>query len=325
MNKESAGSFKTTVAEQRQFALSRLRVSLVVLSLLVPPAASMFMAYDALVTRYIVRHLVPPGTAESSLPSRQVVSVMGRIRAQPVQLPEGYPQFRNALMVIELHEQYRHGKRGGWRPTRRQVWISDPATFEMWQLAPRLIENAAFDWYRASPCAHYSPRPGWVANCDRDYAYSEDDDDLRYSYRVTPIPEVTMTIIAAVTSGGQLTTIEHRLSAPPANLVLWENGPSDVAGWLRQRLARQSAWSAFWAILSLGVVWGYMYATLRSDGKRTVLRALGGGLWRALATVAPLIAVFWPFDGPGFIAVAFIGAFVYVVTGFALWASVGSK
>ncbi len=94
-------------------------------------------------------------------------------------------------------------------------------------LDQNLIRNARFDAYRASPCSQYDAQPGWAADCDKNYAYREGDDDLRYSYEVTPIPELTMTIIAAV-SHGKLATIEHRLSAPPADFVLWTNGTPDV-------------------------------------------------------------------------------------------------
>jgi hypothetical protein len=278
----------------------------------------MFMAYDAAVTQYVARHIVLLPAFETGLPQGQVVAAAGSVRAVPVQMPTGYAQFENALMVIERHESYKHGKHGGWKTTRSHEWISDPASVDGLTLDPGLIRNAHFDSYRASPCSQYDAQPGWVADCDKNYVYREGDDDLRYSYEVTPIPEAPITIIAAV-SNGKLGTIEHRLSAPPANFVLWTDGTPDVRDWLHHRLERQAAWSVFWAAVSLLIVWRHMYLALRRDEFRTVWRALDGGLWRAAVTVSPFVAIAWPFDGPGFIAVALFGAFVSAVIGFVLW------
>ncbi len=321
MNESSHRRFKNSLARRWDYPASKLLTLLVMVSLVVPPAASIFMAYSALVTRYVARHVVPSGAPEAELPFGQVVAVVGRIRAKPVQMPSAYPQFENALMIVERHEWYKHGRRSGWKTGSIHVWISDPATFAGWQLDSRLVQEAEFDWYRASPCTHYVPRAGWVADCDKGYAYREGDDDLRYSYEITPIPQETMTIVAAA-SGEKLTPIEHRLSAPPADFVLWTSGTPDVGSWLLQRLAGQMTWAVFWAAVTLAAIWWYMYAQLRREGGRTTWAAFAGGCWRALATTAPLAGVTWPFDGPGFIAVAFIGAFVSVIVGFALWLSV---
>jgi hypothetical protein len=157
-----------------------------------------------------------------------------------------------------------------------------------------------------------------VADCAKNYAYRDGNDDLRYSYEVTPIPEATMTIIAAV-SNGKLGTIEHRLSAPPANFVLWSSGTADVRDWLHQRLKRQAGWSVLWAAVTLLVTWRHMYTALRRDEFRTVWQALDGGLWRAAAAMAPVIAIAWPFDGPGFMAAGLLGGLVSAVIGFVLW------
>ena len=162
-------------------------------------------------------------------------------------------------------------------------------------------------------------QPGWVADCDENYAYRAGDDNLRYSYEVTPISELTMTIIAAV-SNGKLATIEHRLSAPPADFVLWTDGTPDVTVWLDRRLKRQVAWSVSWAVISLLVVWWHMYAALRRDEFRTVWQALDGGLWRC--RLRPWLRSSrspWPFHEPGFMPVALFGAFASAVIGLVLW------
>jgi hypothetical protein len=310
--------FREPLTGQWEAATFKLRTTVIIATLLGPPTGMMFTAYDAAVTRYVARHVVQAQAFEAGLPQGQVVAAAGQIRAKPVQLPAGYPQFDNALMVIERRERYKRGKHGGWTPTGTQVWVSDIATLNGWTLDQRLIENARFDSYRASPCSQYDTRPGWVADCDKNYAYREGDDNLRYSYEVTPIPESTMMVIAAV-SNGKLATIEHRLSAPPADLVLSTNGTPDVADWLDQRLKRQAAWSVFWAAVSLLVIWWHMYAALRRDEFRTVSRALDGGLWRAAVTMVPIAPIAWPFDGPGFMAAAWLGALVSVAIWFVLW------
>ena len=310
--------FSKPTTGQWEAATFKLRMAVITVTLLGPPAGAMFMAYDAAVTRYVAHHVVQSQAFGAELPQGQVVAAVGQIRARPVQIPTGYPQFENALMVIERRERYKRGKGGGWKPTGTQVWISGSATLDGWTVGQRLIDNARFDSYRASPCGQYDAQPGWVADCDKNYAYREGDDDLRYSYEVTPIPESTMTIIGAV-SNGKLATIEHRLSAPPADLVLWTNGTPDVTDWLDRRLKRQAAWSVFWAAVSLLVIWRHMYAALRRDEFRTVWQALDGGLWRAAVTMAPFAAVAWPFDGPGFMAVALFGALGSAVIGFVLW------
>jgi hypothetical protein len=101
--------------------------------------------------------------------------------------------------------------------------------------------------------------------------------------------------------------------------VLWTDGTPDVTDWLYQRLKRQAAWSVFWTAVSLLVIWRHMYAALRRDEFRTVWQALDGGLWRAAVTMAPLAAIAWPFDGPGFMAAALLGALLSAVIGFVLW------
>jgi hypothetical protein len=290
----------------------------ITVTLLGPPLGMMAMAYDAAVTRYVARHVVPAQAFEAGLPQGQVVAAAGRIRAEPVQLPAGYPQFQNALMVIEHHELYEHGKHGGWKRTRSHVWFSDGVTLDGWTLDQDLIRNAGFDFYQASPCGQYDAQPGWMADCTKNYAYREGNDDLRYSYEITPIPEATMTIIAAV-SNGKLGTIEHRLSASPANFVLWTSGTPDVRDWLHQRLKRQAGWSVLLAAVWLAVIWRHMYTALRRDEFRTVWQALDGGLWRAAVTIAPVAPIAWPFDGPGFTAAAWLGALGSVVIGFVLW------
>ena len=316
--------FKERFTEQWDRAGSRLRVFIVILTLLVPPVAWMVETYETLVTRYVMRHVVLSGTPASGLPAGQIVAAIGQVHAKPVQLPDGYPQFQNALMIVELHERYKHGRRGGWRTARRFVWTSDGATFGAWQLDPQLIEHARFIWHRALPCTQYNPPAGWVADCKTGYAYRQGNDDIRLSYQITPIPTEMMTMVAAV-SGGKLTTIEHHLSAPPANFAIWTDGAPDVRTWLDQRVRRELGWSVLWAVLSLAVVWWYMSAALRREGNRPRLASLTGGFWRAVVTLAPLAGVVWPFDGPGFIAAAFLGAFFSAVVGLGLWFSVGTR
>lgn len=310
--------FRTQLTDQREVAKFKLWTVITIVTLLGPPVGMMFMAYDAAVTRYVARHVVQAQAYEVGLPQGQVVAAVGRIHAWPVQLPVGYPQFENALMVIEHHERYEYGKNGGWKRTRSHVWISEGASLDAWTLDETLIAKARFDTYRASPCSQYDAQRGWVADCDKSYAYREGNDDLRYSYEVTPIPEAAMTIIAAV-SNGRLAPIEHHLSAPPANFVLWTSGTPEVSDWLHQRLERQAAWSVFWAAVSLLVIGRHMYAALRRDEFRTVWQAMGGGLWRAAVTVSPLVVIAWPFDGSGFVAVALLGALMSAVVGSVLW------
>jgi hypothetical protein len=318
MSRHFRSRFKTSHDDLWESAAFKLRGLFLVLTLLLPACALMFMAYDTTVTRYVARNVVQSGSSEAGLPSDQVVAVVGQLDAKPVQLPAGYPQFQNALMVVELHQHYKRGKHGGWKTTRRFVWISERVTLGAWELDPRLIENAKFIWHRASPCTQYDPGAGWVANCEEGYAYREGDDNLRYSYEITLIPEGRLTIVAAA-SGEKLTTIEHHLSAPPADLVFWTDGTPNVSDWLRQQLTRQAAWSVFWAVLWLLGVWWQMYVVIRRVREEDVLPSLAGGFWRAVITVSPLAAVAWPFDGPGFMAAAALSALASAAIGFAFW------
>ena len=145
---------------QWEAATFKLRMTVITVTLLGPPAAAMFMAYDAAVTRYVAHHVVQSQAPEPGLPQGQVVAAVGQILACQGQMPTGYPQFENALMVIERRERYTRGKHGGWKPAGTQVWVSDIATLDGWPLGQRLIENARFDSYRASPCSQYHAPAG---------------------------------------------------------------------------------------------------------------------------------------------------------------------
>jgi hypothetical protein len=113
-------SFKTPLTEQWEAATFKLRMLVITVTLLGPPAGMMVMAYDVAVTRYLARHVVQAQAFEAGLPQGQVVAAAGRIRADPVQLPAGYPQFQNALMVIEHHELDQQRCHARWLDSRSE-------------------------------------------------------------------------------------------------------------------------------------------------------------------------------------------------------------
>ena len=185
--------------------------------------------------------------------------------------------------------------------------VSDIASFSMAGdiLDQNLIRNARFDAYRASPCSQYHAQPGWRP----------------IATKTTPIAKATtICVIPTSHADSGVDDDDHRRGlpwkagdhrAPPVGAaaisLLSTNGTPDVTDWLHRRLERQVAWSVFSVGVSLLVVSSHMYAALRRDEFRTVSQALDGGLWRAAATMAPFIAIAWPFDGPGFMPVALFG------------------
>ena len=292
---------------------------IIMVSVIGPLVGLMICVYDSLVTRYLARHLVVADDPTDFAAGR-VVAVTGRVHADPVRMPSGYPQFDNALMVVWKMEKYKHGRRGGWRLRERLYWTGRGAELGGWRLQHELIKHADFDWHRASPCTDYDPPDGWRAACPgAQFVHRADDDDWRLSYEITPLSPATVSMIAMVSPDGSLVPVEHHLSAPPANLVLWWPGDGDPQAFLAQRLAHEIQWIALWAGACVVVVWTHMYLALRGNALRGGLENLTGALWRTALVVAPLAALAWPLQGRGFVAVALLSGLLSLTIGFVLW------
>jgi hypothetical protein len=307
------------VSDYRSAAWSKLRTAIIMVSVIVPPIGLMVCTYNSVVTRYLARHVIV-AEDRTEFEAGQIVAVTGVVRATPVRMPQDYPQFENALMVVWRMQEYEHGKNGGWKTREQVYWTSGDAAVGGWRLQYELIKHADFDWHRASPCTDYDPPKGWRAKCPGgQFAQRADDDDWRLSYEITPLPVEALTVIAMVSSDGSLGPVEHRLSALPANLVIWLYGNMDPQAFLAQRLAHNVRWVAIWAGVCVIVVWTHMYLVLRRDPFRRGPENVAGALWRTAMVVAPLAALAWPFQGRGFVAVALLSGLLSLTIGFVLW------
>ena len=266
-------------------------IAVVVLASLAPPVALAASVYYVAGMRYVAAHLSQTNPRTGDPSPGDIIAVTGRVTGTPVRAAAEVPQFAPALMLKRRFEVYEYGKRGGWKDSQLDVWVSDSAFIAGWHLTPELIRRAAFDWHRASPCSEYRPPAGWTAKCpDENYAINQADTDLRLSYEITPLTNQDYTLIAAVGENRQslvLIASETPGQAPPAALLA--DGLQDPAAVLANRAGKGIIWVAIsWlAVFVDAGIW--MFIALGRNGSYEGLERLWGVTWRSAAIGAPLV------------------------------------
>jgi hypothetical protein len=266
-------------------------IALVILATLAPPIALAASVYHVAGTRHVAAHLSQTNPRTGDPRPGDIVAVTGRVTGTPARLAAEVPPLGPALMIKRRFEEYHHGKRGGWKDSQVDTWISDSVSIAGWHLTTDLIRRAGFDWRRASPCSEYRPPAGWAAKCpDEKFAVNQADEDLRMSYEVTPLTNQEYTLIAAVAEGRMsLVSIVSATpgEAPPGSILV--PGIQDPNAVLTKRagkgiLAVALSWLA--VFLDAGV---WMFIALGRNGSYAGLERLWGVAWRSAAIGAPLV------------------------------------
>lgn len=240
-----------------------------------------------------------------------IVVVTGRVEASPVVLPDRFPTFQNALMVVKQHEERRSGfKRRRWHDTRRLVWKSDVRNVGGWHLDDSVIEYADFAWFRASPCDDFEPPAGWVSNCPfSDYVKLENDSSRRFSYLVTPIPDEPVTLIAAASSTpGTLTAFTYArvMNTQPFAFVARGTWTGDAL--LTRHLHRKLVGMGVLICIIFLIAWWFSYRMRRRSRYFGKDRTIVNDLFRAAIITAPYAVIFWPTLGKGALWAVLIAA-----------------
>jgi hypothetical protein len=266
-------------------------IAVVIVATLAPPLALAASVYYVAGVRHVAAHLSRTNPRTGDARPGDIIAVTGQVTGKPARLAADVPPMAPALMLKRRFEVYHYGKRGGWKDSQIDVWVSESAFIAGWHLSPELIRRAAFDWRRASPCSEYRPPAGWTAKCpDEKYVVNQADSDLRMSYEITPLTSQEFTLIAAVgDSRMSLVPIASNMSgeAPPSSILA--QGVQDPNAVLAQRagkgiIAVALSWLA--VFLDAGI---WMFIALGRNGAYEGLERLWGVTWRSAAIGAPLV------------------------------------
>jgi len=286
---------------------------------ILPPWYLAMGAERAAITRYVDRQLTIAEVKGGTPVTGDIVSVSGRIQADPIVLPERLSQFRHALMVVERVEQ--RANRRSWIARQTYEWTADDVTIGPWHLSRELILHGGFIWYRPSPCNDYQPPRGWVAECgDSPYAINHDDDHRRVSYEITPVTDRAVTLIAAVAPGREtLSPIALTWSSDPEPFAVLVWNSQDPHAVLTDKVRSvERAMLVSWLVI-LAVATGWMHAALGRSAWPSASHRAMAALWRGLAVAAPPSSLFAAFDNWLVIPVAFGSVLAGAGLGILFW------
>jgi len=264
---------------------------LVVLATLAPPFALAASVYYVAGTRHVAARLSQTNPRTGDPSPGDIIAVTGRVAGTAARLPADVPSFAPTLMVLRRFETYHYGKRGGWKDSQLDRWISDSTSIAGWHLTTELIRRAGFDWRRASPCSEYRPPAGWAAKCPGEkFAINQSDADQRMSYEITPLTSQEYTLIAAVgENGSSLVSIVSGTAgqAPPDSILV--HGVQDPNAVLAER--------AGYGIIAIAISWLFvfldagvwMFIALGCNGSYAGMERLWGVTWRSAVIGAPLV------------------------------------
>lgn len=286
-------------------------LTLVLLIATLAPIAILYGgAYERAVARIVVGRLIQPlDTRHLPVPG-DIVVVNGRVAADSVRMPPDRPQFGNAMRVVALTERWhwrlKQRGRSSWYNESVETWTSPSVAIDGWKIDASLIANAGFPWYRASPCSDYTPSNGWIPDCATAYLRWSEDENVRFSYEIMPIPDKTLQIVAQVSrTPGTLTAIERGLM-PDVNYSLLSSDQFDVAQFFRNQTSQAQGvmHAGFVGILLIGC--GYMMAAVRGARRIPWRAAILPAAWRAAFIAAPFASLYYPFE-----AGALLSALIY--------------